>query len=191
MKTTITSLTLGSLLIGSHLFGQGVIIPDYSFENITATVASPGGLSLGTNSGSLGAWSVSAAGLAGLLSSISAGNSLGAVPADGSFLARLSLPVGVGASAGLSQNLSQGYMPNSIYTLYVGLDHGGLVGLFGGGDLRLQAGGSTVASLSGNSLLSVLNPQSGMQTVSLSFQTGPTAPSGNIGIFFRAGSLAR
>ena len=81
-------------------------------------------------------------------------------------------------------------MPNSIYTLYVGLDHGGLVGLFGGGDLQLQAGGSTVASLSGNSLLSVLNPQSGMQTVSLSFQTGPTAPSGNIGIFFRAGSLA-
>src|SRR3989442_516033 len=155
MKTTITSLALGSLLIGSPLFGQGVIIPDYSFENITATVTSPGGVTLGTNSGSLGAWSVSAAGLVGVLRSISGGNSLGAVPGDGSYLARISLPVGVNASVSLRQNLSQGYLPDSIYTLYVALDHGGLVGLFGGGDLELQAGGSTVASLSGNSLLSV------------------------------------
>src|SRR2546422_11246063 len=110
MKTKIASLALGSLLIGSPLFGQGVIIPDYSFENITATVASPGGVTLGTNSGSLGAWSVSAAGLAGLLSSISAGDSLGAAPGDGGYLAGLSRPGGGRGSGSLSPKLSQGYI---------------------------------------------------------------------------------
>src|SRR5882724_183646 len=100
----LTLSVFGGLLLTSSLYAANIAIPDSSFENLSAGVSSPSGLALGTNSGLIGAWTAAASGLAGLGSSITAGNSLGGPPADdGSYYVRLFLP----AAAGLSLSLSQ------------------------------------------------------------------------------------
>jgi hypothetical protein len=168
-------------------------IPDYSFEGITTSLASPNGLSVATNTGPIGAWSAFAAGLVGLNSSIASGtaSSLGApAGADGSYVAQITLPVGAGASAGLRQTLTDTFLPNSLYTLSFQLDGGTSVSLLAGSSLSLENNSTPVASLSGANLVALLDGNGDFQTITLTYQTGNTPPSGNIGIEFDAGSVA-
>jgi hypothetical protein len=187
-------------LLASSTITQAISlqVQNNSFENITASVSAPTSLGVtlaGTNTTSFGAWTATAgASLAGLSpSSISAGTGIslgGPTPTDGSFDARISLSSGVGASVSLSQILNSTFLPNSSYTLSFDLDAGANVALLGQAVLELRAGSSTVASLSSSSLLSLLDTSSGFQTINLNYVTGDTAPSGNIGLFFGANSLA-
>jgi hypothetical protein len=192
MRTIVIVLLAG--LLAATATAQGFFnIPNNSFEGITTSIASPNGLSVATNTGPIGAWSAFAAGLVGLNSSIASGttNSLGApAGADGSYVARIILPVGVGASAGLRQTLTNTFLANSIYTLSFLLDGGTSVSLLAGSSLLLENNSTPVASLSGANLVSLLNGNGNFQTISLTYQTGNSPPSGNIGVEFDAASVA-
>jgi hypothetical protein len=185
----VTSLFSGAAAVQA----ANINIPDFSFEGITASVSSPNGLSLGTNSGPIGAWSAQAGGLVGLNSSVASGTagSLGApAGADGNYVVGITLPVGAGASASLSQTLSDVFLPNSRYVLSLEIDPGTSANLLSGSSLQLEAGSTSVASLSGTDFLSLLNPNGTFQTVTLTYETGSAPPSGNIGIDFDANSVA-
>lgn len=164
-------------------------IPDNSFEGITTTIESPAGG--GTMAGAIGAWSVSATGVIGQQASISSGDSLGGpVVTDGSFDARVILPLSAGAGVTLEQTLSAGFQANSRYTLSVQLDDGASAGLLSGAAIELRAGNTTVASLDGSQLLLLVDTTSGFQTVSLDYTTTASPPLENIGIYFAAASSA-
>ncbi len=188
-----SALILGGLIVSaasSHAQGN---VPDGSFEGVTASVTSPTLLTLSTNSGSLGFWTATVGGMAGSEASVAAGTSVslgGPVPNDGSYLARLSLPAGGSASLALSQTLGDSFLANSLYTLSFDLDQGTSAGLLGGTTVELRAGSSTVASLSGSELLTLLDANDGFQTLNLTYQSGGVAPVGNIGLFIGADSVA-
>ena len=193
MKTK-TLVIVAGLFAGVPLSrATPVTVPNFSFEGITTGVSSPNGLSIATNTGPIGSWSAYAAGLAGLNSSIAANTTsfFGApAGADGSYIARITLPVGVGASAGLNQVLTATFLPNSIYTLSFQLDGGTSVSLLAGSSLALDNNTTPVASLSGANLVSLLDGNGDFQTISLTYQTGNSPPSGNIGVEFDAASVA-
>lgn len=175
-------------LVGGPVLGQVVItVPDGSFEGITASVVAPP--ILGTVSGPIGSWNATASGILDVGTSVSSGE-LGPPPPHGTYALEISLPIGVGVSAGISQTLAaETFQPNSIYTLSVYLDQGTAVGLIQGTRLDLLAGGTPVASLIGDTLVTILDGVAGYQQVSLNFQTGSTPPSGNIGIGFSSSAL--
>jgi hypothetical protein len=190
--------TLTGLLAVSPLVLAGnITIPDFSFEGITTTIASPTTLGvgiIGTNTGPIGAWSASSgASIGGLLGSVSSGTatSLGApAGADGSFVARINLPAGAGGSVDLSQSLAPSFLANSIYTLSFEIDAGSTATLLSGSSMSLEAGSIDVATLSGTAFTSLLDGNNDFQTLSLTFQTGNTPPVGVIGIDFDANSTA-
>jgi len=192
-------LLLTGLLAGTSLVQATPInIPNYSFEGITTTIASPTtGLGvgiIGTNTGPIGAWSASSgSSIAGLLGSISSGttNSLGAPGgADGSYVMRGNLPSGVGGSLDLRQSLTNLFLANSIYTLTFEIDGGTTASLLSGSSISLLAGSGSVATLSGTNFTALLDGNNDFQTLSLTYQTGNAAPSGVIGIDFNANSPA-
>jgi len=194
MCKKVIILIAGMLTSIVTLQAQGFIsIPNNSFEGITASISSPNGFSVATNTGPIGTWSAFAAGLVGLNSSIASGttNSFGApAGADGSYVARITLPVGAGASAGLRQTLGSTFLANSIYTLSFQLDGGTAVSLLAGSSLSLESDTAPVASLSGAGLVSLLDGNGDFQTLTLTYQTGATPPGGNIGVEFDAASVA-
>jgi len=167
MRTNLIILIVGGLISISNVQAQTPIsIPDNSFEGITAIVSGPtnflGAGVAGTNTGSIGAWSASAgASLAGLNSSVASGttNTVGGPqPPDGLFDVRISLPVGAGASTSLRQTLTTAFLANSVYNLSVLIDPGTSLSLLSGSSLSLESGTTPVTSLSGASLVSLLNP---------------------------------
>ncbi len=190
---------LGASLLAGAMLAQAtpITIPDFSFEGITTTIASPTAFGvgvIGTNTGPIGAWSAySGASIGGLLGSISSGttNSLGApAGADGTYVGRINLPAGAGASIDLSQSLTNTFLANSIYTLSFEIDGGTTASLLSGSSISLEAGSTPVATLSGTAFTSLLDGNNDFQTLSLMFQTGNSPPLGNIGIDFNANSLA-
>ncbi len=194
----LTIVTLAGLLAGSTLTqASPITIPDYSFEGLTTTIASPSSLGvgiIGTNSGSIGAWSAySGTSLGGLNSSIASGttNSLGAPGgADGNYVVRVSLPVGAGATVDLRQSLATTFLANSTYTLSFEIDGGTTVSLLSGSSISLLSGSTSVASLSGTNFTALLDGNGDFQTLTLTYQTGNTPPGGNIGIDFNTASTA-
>jgi hypothetical protein len=190
---TILILISSYFLAGiPQLSADPILIPDGSFEGITATVSSP--TLGGTNTGSIGAWSASALGTVSLLSSVSSGDAssflLAPTPDDGNFIAQIFLPAGIGASVSLSQTLTDTFSAQSIYTLTVEIDQG-VINLLDQGSLELLADSTVVASLSGTNLqTSIGNTTTGFTTVTLTYQTDSAPPEGNIGIAFSAASGA-
>ncbi len=196
MKTKMF-LAAGLLVSTMRLHASPINIPDFSFEGITASINSPtnflGAGVVGTNSGPIGLWTAFAgASVIGLNSSVASGttNALGApAGADGSYVARITLPAGVGAADGIEQILTNTYLANSIYTLSFQLDGGTAVNLLAGSSLSLESGSTPVATLSGANLVTLLDGNGDFQTISLTYQTGNSPPLGNIGIEFDANSV--
>jgi hapalindole biogenesis HpiC1 cyclase-like protein/PEP-CTERM motif-containing protein len=197
MKSKTLVIVAGLFTSVSLSHATPITISDFSFEGITATVSSPSTLGvgiIGTNTGPIGAWSASSgASIGGLLGSVSSGTatSLGApAGADGSYVARINLPSGVGASVDLSQSLASSFLANSIYTLSFEIDAGSTATLLSGSSMSLTAGSTDVATLSGTTFTSLLDGNNDFQTLNLTYQTGNTPPVGVIGIDFDANSTA-
>jgi hypothetical protein len=186
-------LLLGMALSTGRLFAaQPVTITNGSFEGMAGVVTSPVSVGLKTNEVLMGGWEVSASGLLGVNTSVAFGtsSSLGGPPAaNGTYIAKISMPLGLGYMISLDQDLGQKYQPNSIYTLSVALDQGTVAGLFANATLSLRAGATKESSLNGAALVSLLDTKSGFQTVSLTYQTTATVPTGDIDVFFQDQSL--
>lgn len=197
MKTKKFVIVAGLFASVSLSHATPITIPNFSFEGITTTIASPTTLGvgiIGTNTGPIGAWSASSgASIGGLMGSVASGTttSLGApAGADGSYVARINIPTGVGASVDLSQSLAPSFLANSIYTLSFEIDAGSTATLLSGSSMSLTAGSIDVATLSGTTFTSLLDGNNDFQILSLVYQTGNTAPTGVIGIDFDANSTA-
>jgi hypothetical protein len=198
MKTQIFLLTAGLLLGRLAVQAAPITVTNNSFENITASASTPTSLGLtiaGTNTTAFGAWTATAgSSVIGLTpSSISAGTGIslgGPTPTAGTFDARLTVASGIGTSLSLFQSLSATFQPNANYNLTLDLDPGFNLALLGQASLQLQAGSTTVASLSGTNLLNLLVANNSFQTLDLNYITGGSAPSGNIGILFNLNSVA-
>jgi hypothetical protein len=168
-------------------------VPDGNFQNVNAMVTPP---LIGTANGSIGAWSVQYANLAGLDGQIASSNAATANwPAppygSGSYELEIALPASVDDSATLSQALTNLLQPNSVYTLSVEINQEATANLLSGSTLSLVAVGSTnLASIGGTALANLFTNLSGFQTVTLTYKTGNTVPTNAIGISFEADGLA-
>lgn len=183
-------------LIAAAARGVSPSIGDASFEGFSTNVTQKTFLGLtvaGSTNFNIGAWTASESSIVGLSpSSISTGKKAaqgGPNPTDGLYDARFNLASGVGTTLSLSQTLNTTFQPNTTYALSLDLDAGTVATLLGGASLQLWAGSTSVATLSGATLLTLIDSTSGFQTVELDYVTGNTAPTGNIGISFTASSL--
>jgi hypothetical protein len=193
-------LTLAGLLaicLAPVARGSIISITNSDFQNMTTSVTAPnlfGVTVLGSESTNIDLWTITAGDtVAGLTpSSVAIGTAAslhGPTPPEGSFEACITLGAGVGAFASLSQTLDATYQANATYNLSLELAISANVSLLSQSTLELQAGSTTVASLTGSSLVSLINTTNNFQTIDLSFTTGNTAPSGDIGIEFTASSV--
>lgn len=168
-----------------------IVFSDRSFEGVSASVTAPA--LPGTNTGSIGAWTGSATGILSLGSSITSGSGFsGITPLDGTFSTRFSFGIGVGNTASLTQNLTGvSLVSNSLYQLTIDLNTGTLLGAISGVSIEILAGNTSLATLTGANLVSLLNPNSTLfQTVTLNYTTGAVAPAGNIGVRISGGGVA-
>ncbi|HEV2694022.1 MAG TPA: hypothetical protein VG347_14095 [Verrucomicrobiae bacterium] len=192
------TIKLAIFLAGSSTaLATGINIPDNSFESISATVSAPKSLGvtvMGTNSINFGLWTgLAGASVIGLTpGTITVGTAAslgGPTPLDGSYEARLSMGAGVGTFLSVRQTLSTAFNSYSTYHLSLGFDAGANVSLLSQASLNLMAGNNSIASLSGNSLITAIGNSGNYQTIGLDFTTGAIAPTGNIGIEFDVNSV--
>jgi hypothetical protein len=183
MKTQKTIIFIGLLSLISSVNAADIYIPNGSFEGLSATINPP--VILGTTSGNIGAWTAdikSFLDLGGDIQVETAAAVGGPTPPDGTNELDINLPASILASASLSQTLTNKYLPDSTYVLSVALDQGTIANLISGATLSLNAGSTSLASLSGATLASILNNGSGFQTVTLTNKTGNTVPTNCINI---------
>ncbi len=178
-------MSVALTLSTASLSAEPVPVSNHSFE--VPTGSAPNGL-FDPADGSIGAWSYTRTGvLPATLTDVTFG-SWGAA-SDGSNAAQLTFLVGALATVSLFQDTGVTFAPNSIYTLTFDVDQVSPVALLSGGSASIFAGGTEVATLSGGSLLDLLDGSGPMHTFSLQYITGETAPVGNIGIGFTAGGV--
>ncbi len=103
---------------------------------------------------------------------------------------QLTFLVGVAATVSIFQDTEVAFLPDSIYTLTFDADQASALSLLSGASASIFAGVTPVATLSGASLLTLLDGSGPMHSFSLQYTTGASAPAGNIGIGFSAGGLA-
>lgn len=194
MTTKASLVTLALLCVSpfcaSPTEAANIIFNDSSFEGINASVAAP--VLLGTSTGSIGSWTGSATGIIAVGSTVSSGSGFGVTPLDGSFAARFSFGIGVGNVASLTQSVSGvSLVSNSLYQLTIDVNTGSFLSAIGGVNIEILAGGTSVASLSGASLVNLLNPNSTLfQTVTLNYVTNGAPLGGNVGVRISGGGLA-
>jgi hypothetical protein len=182
-ENTKTIMFIGLLSLISSVNAADIYIPNGSFEGLSATINPP--VILGTTSGNIGAWTADIKSFLDLGGDIQVGTAAavgGPTPPDGTNELDINLPASILASASLSQTLTNKYLPDSTYVLSVALDQGTIANLISGATLSLNAGSTSLASLSGATLASILNNGSGFQTVTLTNKTGNTVPTNCINI---------
>lgn len=167
-------------------------LPDGNMEGLSSVIYPP--LLLGSTKGYMGAWSVEMSGLLSLGGHVetgTAGTLNGPAAPVGTNELDIDLPASVLVSASISQVLTNTfYQPNSTYRLSVELDPSSAVGLLNGASLNLNAGGSTLASLSGATLVSLFTGPGSYQTVALTYKTGNSVPTNAVGVALAAAGLA-
>lgn len=178
----ISALSVGLLATAT---AAPVTINNFSFET---GGSAPNGV-LDPGSGTLAGWDYTRTGvLPATLTDVSFGAS--GLATNGSNVAELQFLAGVLANVGIFQNTGVSFLPNSIYTLSFDIDQRSVASLLNGASAALYEGTNVVASMSGGSLLTLLDGSGGLQPVSFQYTTGAVAPSGTIGIGFSAGGVA-
>jgi len=165
-----------------------ITIPDYSFESPSNTTVS-GNTTLGAKTGTIGNWSYSFTTLSSgaAPASIKFGSSSSPAPTDGSQIATLSAPTknGITNTVKMSQTLTNTLTANTTYTLTFNVSaSSSLLAALSGASVSILAGSTVEASLSNAAFLSQISSSTSFSTVSLTYTTGASAPSGNLGIQF-------
>ncbi len=188
MKTfKFLALLAAAVLPVNLLLADPVFVSNFSFESPTGS--SPNGLFDPAN-GSIGDWQYQRSSL--LLPATSVDVTFGSWGAatDGSNAAQLTFLTGVLGTVSIFQDLGTTFLANSIYTLSFDADQYSAVALLSGASAALYAGATPVASLSGSSLLGILDGTGAMHSFTLQYTTGESVPAGNIGVGFSAGGVA-
>ncbi len=163
-----------------------VPISNASFESPSGSA--PNGLFDPAN-GSIGAWEYTRTGaLPATLTDVTFGSWGNAT--DGSNAATLTFLAGVAAEVSIYQNLGTSFLSNSLYTLSFDAGQASVLSLLSGASASIYANSAPVATLSGSSLVSLLDLNGNLTGFTLNFTTGETVPSGDIGIGFSAGGVA-
>lgn len=181
----INAFVLASSVIAILLSTKAadITVPSGSFSGITTNINVP--FLLGTGGGSIGAWTGQISSLLSANGSIRCGSATslgGPAPLQGNYETDVHLPLGLATSASIAQVLTNAWLPNSTYTLSVGLAEVDAANLLSSGTLALQVGTTNVATLSGATLLGLLNDPTNMQSVALVYKTGNTVPTNGVGI---------
>ncbi|HEV2691297.1 MAG TPA: hypothetical protein VG347_00215 [Verrucomicrobiae bacterium] len=156
-----------------------------SFEGATASFSFP---VTGTVNDSYGSWNFQLSAVAALSGGVQIGTATalggGYVPApqNGTNEVAIKFPVGVVVDANLSQTLPVAWLPNSTYTLNVYVASSTTAGVLSGSTLALKSTGGTQASQSVLSVANLLTVSNIYQPVTLTYKTGNTAPTGNVGV---------
>lgn len=182
---TLLIISALSLILPSAATAAPITINNFSFET---GGSAPNGV-LDPGSGTLAGWDYTRTGvLPATLTDVSFGSS--ALATNGTNVAELQFLAGVLAGVSLFQDTGVSFLPNSIYTLSFDIDQRSVANLLNGASASIFEGSNVVASVSGGSLLTLLDGSGPLQPVSFQYTTGAVAPSGNVGIGFSAGGVA-
>jgi hypothetical protein len=185
-KEQITLLATVLSFVTLSLKADPIPVSNFSFESPTGSA--PNGL-FDPDNGSIGAWQYSRTGvLAATLTDVTF-DSWGTAT-DGSNAASLTFLAGVAAEVSIFQDLGTSFLSNSLYTLTFDAGQASAVSLLSGASASIFAGGTPVATLSGATLISLLDLNGDLSGFTLEFTTGEVAPVGNVGIEFSAGGVA-
>lgn len=184
LLSLISTLTFASITAS---LGQPIALSNFSFESPSGSA--PNGV-LDPANGSIGGWQYSRTGLlAATLTDVTFGS--WGTASEGSNAATLTFLLGVAAEVSLFQSTSDLFQPNTLYTLTFDAGQASLLSLLTGASASIYSNSTPVATLSGASLISLLDLSGQLSTFSLAFETGAVAPAGNIGLGFSAGGLAQ
>lgn len=187
MKTNVLLASAAAFALNTAILNaQSIPISNYSFESPSGS--SPNGV-LDPANGSIGDWSYTRSSL--LLPATTVDVTFGSwgEATDGSNAAQLTFLAGALGTVSIFQDTGTAFQANSIYTLTFDADQYSAVSLLSGASASIFADSTPVATLSGGSLLDLLDGTSGMRTFTLQYTTSEIAPTGNIGIGFSAGGV--
>jgi len=175
-------------LAGSAAAATNITILDFSFETPANTTVS-GNTTLGTKTGTVGNWNYSFTTLSTGASpaSIKFGTSSSPAPTQGLQIATLSAPTknGITNTVKMSESLTTTLVARTTYTLTFDISaSSSLLAALSGASVSILAGTTVEATLSDHALLSQISSSTSFSTVSLTYTTGATAPSGDLGMQF-------
>lgn len=182
--------------------GQTIPIQNPSFETpalsdgLNQGIDAP--LLVGSNSGVVGNWTITMSTLVGVSAIVPARgqieNPAGAGPGgiDGVQIGRLTSSgvAGVATNGTFYQDLGVSFTANTRYTLTASVGLANIAQAPSSFGFSLMAGNTAVASTSQASLLSLLVTSNQLFQASITFQTGATPPTGDVGVQFFQGNLA-
>jgi hypothetical protein len=189
MKPLFASLALLCFAaVSTPVFAGSITIPDYSFETPGNSTVS-GNATVGTKTGTEGNWSYTFTTLStgAAPASIKFGTSSSPAPTQGTQIATLSAPTanGITNTVKMSQSLTTALAANTTYTLTFDVSaSSSLLSALSGASVSILAGTAVKATLADYALLSQISSSTSFSTVDLTYTTGATAPTGNLGIQF-------
>ncbi|MGJ8652920.1 MAG: hypothetical protein ACSHX8_06565 [Opitutaceae bacterium] len=190
-KSSLPLIVVLSMAVTSVATAATIVtITDYSFEAIDNSITSDSLAVLPTTTGNLGAWAVSLDNVAGLESTVSAGDDIAAT--DGTDILNISLGVGVVNSAVVTNTVTHSLLANHNYTALFDIGAASTaVGAIADINVRILASNDDVlGSADSSDLLTLIQSGSGLQQASIAFSTDATPVAGNIRIVLDASGLA-